>query len=64
MSYEFDDSEMYPCDICGEGFPIQLMFELEDGSIICENCIRDIEQQTENEASPAPECAGTEKSSK
>jgi len=49
MSHEFDDSEMYPCDRCGEGYPRELMYELDDGSIVCENCIQEIEEESSAE---------------
>ena len=35
MGFEFDESEMYPCDICGEFWPMGEMHELEDGRIAC-----------------------------
>lgn len=38
MANEFDYAEMYPCDICGEGYPIEEMYELEDGRLVCEEC--------------------------
>lgn len=41
MSHEFDDSEMMPCDICGEFWPGDEMYELEDGSICCPDCAND-----------------------
>lgn len=44
MSHEFDESEMYPCDVCGEWFPREIMYELADGSIVCQYCLRDIEE--------------------
>lgn len=39
MPYEFDESEMYPCDICGEGYPREEMYELCDGSVVCPACM-------------------------
>lgn len=38
-----DDVEMYSCDICGDVYPIELMFHLEDGRIICPDCLDDID---------------------
>ncbi|MGN1231999.1 MAG: hypothetical protein ACI4UJ_00950 [Candidatus Cryptobacteroides sp.] len=35
MGSEFDESEMYPCDICGEFWPMDDMYELEDGRVVC-----------------------------
>ena len=37
MGFEFDESEMYPCDICGEFWPMGEMHELEDGRIVYRN---------------------------
>ena len=39
MSHEFSDAEMYCCDICGEYLPMEMMFELQDGRIVCETCL-------------------------
>ena len=39
MGFEFDESEMYPCDICGEFWPMGGMHELEDGRIACPDCM-------------------------
>ena len=44
MGYEFSDSEMYYCDICGEYLPIEEMYELEDGRIVCEDCLNELEE--------------------
>lgn len=44
MSHEFSDSEMCFCDICGEYLPIELMYELEDGRIVCEDCLNEMEE--------------------
>lgn len=44
MSHEFDDAEMMPCDICGEFWPGGEMTELEDGRLVCPDCIEDLEQ--------------------
>ena len=41
MGFEYDESEMYPCEICGEFWPMDDMFELEDGSVICPDCMED-----------------------
>lgn len=38
MGHEFRESEMYPCDRCGEVYPIDEMYQLRDGHIICEDC--------------------------
>ena len=46
MSHEFDESEMYPCDVCGEWFPREIMYELADGSIVCQYCLRDLEENS------------------
>lgn len=43
MSHEFNDSEMYYCDICGEYLPFEKMYELEDGRIVCEYCLEELE---------------------
>lgn len=45
MSHEFDESEMYPCDTCGEYYPREMMYELEDGTVVCECCIHTIEEE-------------------
>ncbi len=45
MPHEFSDTEMYYCDICGEYLPIETMYELEDGRIVCESCCEMIEQE-------------------
>ena len=37
MGFEFDESEMYPCDICGEFWPMGEMHELEDERIVYRN---------------------------
>lgn len=42
MSHEFNDAEMYYCDICGEYLPIETMCELQDGRIICEACYSEL----------------------
>ena len=34
MPHEFNDAEMYPCDLCGEYFPREKMSQLEDGICI------------------------------
>lgn len=39
MDSEFDESEMSPCEICGEFWPMDDMYELEDGSVICPDCM-------------------------
>ena len=44
MSHEFSDSEMYPCDIYGEYLPIETMYELQDGRIVCEVCMNEMEE--------------------
>ena len=41
MGFEFDESEMYPCDICGEFWPMGEMHELEDGRIACPDCMQE-----------------------
>lgn len=41
MGFEFDESEMYPCDICGEFWPMEEMHELGDGRIICPDCMEE-----------------------
>ena len=43
MSHEFSDAEMYHCDICGEYIPIEEMYELNDGRIVCQNCLDDMD---------------------
>lgn len=40
MAHEFNDSEMYYCDICGEYLPIEEMYELADGRIVCAECLK------------------------
>ena len=45
MSNEFDYAELYPCDICGEMWPMEEMLELEDGRIICPDCADAIESE-------------------
>ena len=47
MAYEFDESEMYPCDMCGEGYPIETMYKMDDGSIVCEDCLREIQRRND-----------------
>lgn len=39
MDSEFDESEMSPCEICGEFWPMDDMYELEDGSVIYPDCM-------------------------
>ena len=41
MGFEFDESEMYPCDICGEFLPMGEMHELGDGRIVCPDCMEE-----------------------
>ena len=38
IANEFDESEMYPCDICKEGYPREDMIELPDGTLLCPDC--------------------------
>lgn len=38
MANEFDESEMYPCDKCKEGYPREDMIELPDGTLLCPDC--------------------------
>ena len=38
MGYEFNDSELCMCDRCGEAYPVDEMYQLKDGHIICEDC--------------------------
>lgn len=45
MSHEFNDAEMYPCDICGNAYPIDMMYQLEDGRIICQDCLDEMDCQ-------------------
>lgn len=45
MSHEFNDSEMYYCDVCGEYLPIETMYELDDGRIVCEDCLEELEAE-------------------
>lgn len=47
MSHEINDSEMYYCDICGEYLPLETMYELEDGRIVCEECMNQILEEVE-----------------
>ncbi len=42
MPHEFNDSELYPCDNCGEAYPYELMYELNDGRIVCEDCMLEL----------------------
>lgn len=39
MACGFDEAEMYPCDICGEGWPREEMYDLPDGSVVCPDCM-------------------------
>ncbi|MCQ2172263.1 MAG: hypothetical protein MJZ17_05915 [Bacteroidales bacterium] len=39
MSHEFNEAEMMPCDLCGEFWPGDEMYELEDGRICCPDCL-------------------------
>lgn len=50
MSYEFDESEMYPCDICGEGYPREEMYELSDGSVVCPDCMNRLQAEWPEES--------------
>lgn len=45
MSHEFNDSEMYYCDICGEYLPLETMYELPDGRIVCEDCLNELDAE-------------------
>lgn len=42
QGHEFNDAELYPCDRCGEAFPMEEMYVQEDGSVICEYCQEEI----------------------
>lgn len=44
MANEFDESEMYPCDICKEGYPREDMIELPDGTLLCPDCLLCLKQ--------------------
>jgi len=46
MSHEYSDAEMYPCDCCGEYLPVEEMYELEDGRIVCSECLEEINEST------------------
>lgn len=41
MSHEFNDCEMYYCDCCGAYLPLEMMYQLDDGRIVCERCLDD-----------------------
>ena len=41
MGFDFDESEMYPCDICGEFWPMGEMYELGNGRIVCPDCMEE-----------------------
>ena len=43
MGYEFNDAEMMPCDVCGEFWPGDEMTELEDGRMVCPECIEEMD---------------------
>jgi len=45
MGYEFNDVELYPCDRCGQAHPVEEMYELEDGSLVCEDCLNESEEE-------------------
>ena len=45
MSLEFSDAEMCYCDICGEYLPIEEMYELNEGRIVCRNCLDDMDAE-------------------
>ena len=47
MSNDFNDSELYPCDRCGKAFPVEEMYQLEDGGIICEDCYSEVHDSEE-----------------
>lgn len=36
---------MYYCDICGEYLPIEEMHELNDGRIVCQDCLDDMDAE-------------------
>jgi len=38
MGFEFDENELFPCDICGEWYPREEMYDLKDGRIVCPDC--------------------------
>lgn len=40
---EYDGDVICDCDICGELHSYGDMYELEDGRIICEDCMVDLE---------------------
>ena len=42
MGHEFSEAEMMPCDLCGEFWPGDEMYELEDGRICCHDCFEEI----------------------
>lgn len=39
MGYEFDDAELTPCDVCGEIWPYDEIVELDDGRLVCPDCM-------------------------
>lgn len=45
MSHEFSDADMHYYDICGEYLPIEEMYELNDGRIVCQNCLDDMDAE-------------------
>lgn len=47
MPHDFDPSELYPCDVCGEGWPREEMYELSDGSVLCPDCMNRLEAEIE-----------------
>lgn len=47
MGFEFNDMELYPCDICGEALPYEEMYALEDGRIVCLACLDRLESDCE-----------------
>ncbi len=49
MSNEFSYAEMMPCDLCGEFWPGGDMTELEDGQIVCPDCMAEIEEEVEED---------------
>ena len=43
MSHEFNDAEMMPCDLCGEFWPGDEMYQLEDGRLCCPDCFEELD---------------------
>jgi len=48
MGYEFSESEHVPCNFCGSMLPYGMLTELEDGRLICDECLAELDNEEED----------------